>query len=485
MKARQWAALSAAVLMGIGFTAGCGEQPGSSQVSSNGSSQSTEGLSKTEKLKAELDFDGETLTFVCTPGWDYANPDSTDPEVIRRRERIAELEKKYNVKIVQKEGKGNYFDLMASTILSGEPMGHVLMVPDNQLLDWYKANVMANLNDAMEKTGIDFTDETLYSGETRRATNFDGKQVGFGPRAIQLGTAWFFNKRIFEEQNLGDPYEMVKNKTWTWDTVEEILTKATIRRADGTVEQWGMNSWTGFSFFSSMAGANGGSLVTFDNEGVPHQNLSDPRTVEALEKMYDWAFVKKIADINDGTRQWDAAMKEFAKGNVAICLGTNKMLQIAQETPMEDEFGVIYAPLGPGKTDYTVSETRGDMYFIPTTYESMADKLLLLMDDLFITSDGATQEDRIMEKYASQVRDKRAMEVFLASALSTNPGGGASFGMLHLEWMEPSIETICATIIRGEASPGDLVEQNRNQMEKMIEDQMDGHKATGMIRTSQ
>ena len=101
-----------------------------------------------------------------------------------------------------------------------------MVTQENYFMEWYKAGAFADLNAAMEKTGIDFKD-SRYSQTARKYTNIDGKQYAFSDVPLNpTGTIWFFNKRIFKEQNLGDPYEMVKNKTWTWDKVEEIAKTA-------------------------------------------------------------------------------------------------------------------------------------------------------------------------------------------------------------------------------------------------------------------
>lgn len=92
---------------------------------------------------------------------------------------------------------------------------------------------------------------------------------------------WLFNRRIFSEMKI-DPYELVKNKQWTWDKVEEIAKKATKRAANGNVEQWGLAGWMAGHMAASMAWENGGSIASVGKNGKPLVTMNDAKVRTAL-----------------------------------------------------------------------------------------------------------------------------------------------------------------------------------------------------------
>ncbi len=465
MKIKRFIALALSVLMMAAVFAGCG---------GGGSDDDTN--EQAEALKETLDFGGETITFVYPAGYDMVDTDGSDPFLVRRSERMAELGELYNCTIEQKEGKGTYWSLMANSIASGSPYGHVMITQENYILEWFKAGAIADLSSAMEATGIDFTD-SRYSQTVRKATRFDGGQYAFSDAPLNpTGAMWYVNLTIFDRDQLGDVYEMIENKEWTWDKVEEIATKATKTASDGTVTQWGLSGYQHYQFLLSLAQSNGSGIANFDDDGNPTLTLNDSAALTAFQTMYDWAVTKRIANINDGSATINEYMNEFCTGNTAITVAGNKLLQIAEESGFEDEIGVVYCPIGPEMDDYVVSTACGQMYFIPKTYESMTTELLLLCDEIFAPYDDATQEDLIIEKYAQRIGDNEdSMNVYIDLATNSDRWAWDAVTLTKLDWSSPSVHEMCATVLSGSSTPGDAIESNKTQFLTNMQDMMDGH----------
>ena len=132
-----------AALAALLMLAGCGG--GETQSPSSGQGGDT---------PVSLDFGGEEI--ILAYPWSLNSPDSS-PAAERHYQYVQELNAKYHVTITEKSINGSYYNNnMVTTVLSGKPMGHIMIGYDQFAADYYKAGIFAELNDAMSKTGIDF-----------------------------------------------------------------------------------------------------------------------------------------------------------------------------------------------------------------------------------------------------------------------------------------------------------------------------------------
>lgn len=215
-----------AALAALLMLAGCGG--GETQSPSSGQGGDT---------PVSLDFGGEEI--ILAYPWSLNSPDSS-PAAERHYQYVQELNAKYHVTITEKSINGSYYNNnMVTTVLSGKPMGHIMIGYDQFAADYYKAGIFAELNDAMAKTGIDFKNDAIYNQLVTRFCNFNGKQVGFSNSVEVQKDLWFVNLRMLREASI-DIYGMVDRGEWTWDKAEELgkrLTKDT--NGDGTPDIYG------------------------------------------------------------------------------------------------------------------------------------------------------------------------------------------------------------------------------------------------------
>ncbi|MEG0366814.1 MAG: extracellular solute-binding protein [Coprobacillus sp.] len=435
---------------------------------------------KANELKAGLDFGGKEIKLVYPPGYDMLNTDGKNAVLVKRDAKIKETAQKYNCTVKQKEGKGNYWDVMANSIAAGAPEGHVMVTQANRLVDWVNAGAIADLAPAMAETGIDFTDPK-YAQVTRKYSNFNGKQYGFTDATpYPSGEILVFNKRIFNEMQLEDPYQLMKDKKWTWDKVHELATKATKRTPDGNVTQWGFGSWMHMAFLLTFANSNGGGISNFNAEtGEPELTLTKPESQKAFELMYQWTSKEKIARVNNGSQSWDTVMTEFIAGNIAILESTPKVLQFAQEKVMKDDYGVAYLPMGPDVKEYTGNIVLAETYFIPVTYQDMTTQLILFMDETFTLPEGEDLKQRIAERNMPRLRDTESLEVLTDMTLNNKNYIFDIYNMTGLDWTSPSIADICVAVMNGKSTPSEEIEKNKDKFVISMKDKMAGLKFTG------
>ena len=425
-----------------------------------------------QPIKAYCDFGGATVTIVDQFD-DMVHTVDENGEAVTGddawAERLAAVETAYNVNIEVLPAKGNYGATMIASIISGKPAGHVLTTRANSVVNWNAAGVFADLTAAMQKTGINFMDSEVYNTVVTKYANIDGKQLCFGKRYYHsLEGIWMFNKRIFAEMNLENPYELYAKGEWTWDKVEEIATKATIRQSDGTVTQWGMASYMAMPMIVDMVLQNGGKIVSFDENGKPKVTLTDPKTVEAIERFSSWYTTKKILRTNYGDEVWDTVYKEFPNGNIAMFVGCP--ISYAVEGNMKDEYGIVGAPKASADAEYVNPVADYRCFFIPKTYEAEADKYIALMDALWQPYDDVSMEDLVTEAFAENLHDKESLNTLIN--LNKNPLAKPfdAWQMVNLEWVSPGMMDLVTEIKNGK-SVGSVTDAYQTMFQEIVDEE--------------
>lgn len=161
----------------------------------------------------------------------------------------------------------------------------------------------------------------------------------------------FWNKTIFERDNLPDLYELQENYKWTWDKLREIAIKAKRDTdGDGEVDQWGLDA---VGAPTSFIASNGGFIVDVVDD-IPELGLTDPKTVEALQYYQDLKIIDEVFYTAPEDSFWDYGLNQFAAGKTAMFIGAYWMRYMIEES-MQDDYGFVFFPMGPQATEYTSS----------------------------------------------------------------------------------------------------------------------------------
>lgn len=121
----------------------------------------------------------------------------------------------------------------------------------------------------------DFTPIALEEG--RWQGTLYGMNVLFG--AVMI----YYNKKLFAEAGLPDPYSLYKQGRWTWETFVDCATRLTKRegdRKDGRVLQFGANM-VGFPMYMSVIWNHGGRVMDADMTKLTL--AEDPDAIRGLE----------------------------------------------------------------------------------------------------------------------------------------------------------------------------------------------------------
>ncbi|MBQ7982781.1 MAG: hypothetical protein IJ302_04380 [Clostridia bacterium] len=206
-----------------------------------------------------------------------------------------------------------------------------------------------------------------------------GKLYGFiGDACLSLYkdmTVTYFNKRIWDEYDQPNPYELVRNNEWTIDKMIELTTgMASDLNGDGTYDA--ENDQLAYLAEQVPNGTFQTSLelkvVQIGDDGTPEYLGLSEKFVTAYEKMLNFhknPGVMTMGSIDDKTYR---SMKTFANGNVATMV--NFIYSTEYLRDMQDDYGILPMPKFDQNQEKYVSQlgTSTSMLFVPVTTKDVA-----------------------------------------------------------------------------------------------------------------
>lgn len=271
-----------------------------------------------------------------------------------RLDKIAEVEKKYNVKIefvnVPFE---EYMNKFTTTALSGEPFADIVQME-------YKSALPAILKGQLLPLSEFTTSDNNINKEANLITKYPaiaGGEYAFeAPVTLSLGM--HYNRDLFEKLSLPDPQELYEKGEWNWDTFMDLAKKATKdTNNDGKPDVYGFSGWA-IDAVRHFTVANGGTIA--DDEQAK-EGLSDAKTIEAAEFVKRLYNTENVVKVKSGDKlNWEET-NTFKDGDVAMF--------IAAEWQLGDltfPAGVVPIPKGPkGDDKYTYANSAASAKFIP------------------------------------------------------------------------------------------------------------------------
>ena len=159
----------------------------------------------------------------------------------------------------------------------------------------------------------------------------------------------YFNKQMIEDFGLDNPYELVRNGTWTWDVVYD-MTRAVVMDLDGSgiitpFDQIGMMSEGGSLLFSLLAG--GERLTVKDENDLPVLAGSNERLIRAIDTVIGVLRAPQVnfrtADVTGfGNAFFEFTMPKFRDGELLFFY--HQLFTALNLREMEADFGILPAP---------------------------------------------------------------------------------------------------------------------------------------------
>lgn len=168
-----------------------------------------------------------------------------------------------------------------------------------------------------------------------------GKHYGALPSVDPL-LLWY-NKTMFEENDVKTPLEEWEDGNWTWETFAKAAKELTVVGADGTTQVWGFSTWRHDAVLSS----NNARFVNYNPDGTITPALSEPATMNALQFMQDACYTDKWMD-PVGNYTW---CPDFRASRVAMTVESSFVAWNGDLTDLPFEIDFAPMPVGPDNTE--------------------------------------------------------------------------------------------------------------------------------------
>jgi len=126
-----------------------------------------------------------------------------------------------------------------------------------------------------------------------------------------------FNKNMYSDLGLADPYEMVKNGEWTLDTWGELCAAATQDlNGDGTMDRYDRYGFASQAagFAMSLINGSGMTLLAKDDKDIPYSTV-DVEKLDSLFQKYDPTYTNHTFDATrDANNANESAFWVFPEG---------------------------------------------------------------------------------------------------------------------------------------------------------------------------
>ena len=290
----------------VSLLAGCGssDKPATVDTGKTGE-ETTAGEVTAAKATANLpamDYGGAEITILTWPSEETWYLDDFIAEGINGEPlndavymRNSTIEEKYNVKLKPiQEGRSTFTTTASNSIMAADDIYAII----NGSLDG--GENMAQKGYLYDLYSLDYIDleqpwwDQRFNADMSICKHLFQALGDINKMDDQQTWGFIFNKDMFEDFNLGNPYSIVFDGVWTLDRMYIMMTTVSADlNGDGKMDQndrWGLETeHANFSYHFLGAGER---MVRKDKDDVPYLTLNTERGVMALEKIFEYVHDK-------------------------------------------------------------------------------------------------------------------------------------------------------------------------------------------------
>ncbi len=313
-------------MMMIFSVASCGGDDGNDDTG-----EENDGAEEVESI--ELEWTEQDEMFKSIAGTSITKIGSPSELSDYEKQVVNEFMERYDVTINWVPMTYNeYTESLPQLVASGNAPDTAVMTDATSLSFMYQGLCMP-INEYLD------LDDPYWDMDVLEAYSMDGNYYAVNTGEIDTFFV-YYNKTLFQELGLEDPYTLYQNGQWTYDKMREIAKAATIYEEDNTtVKTYGI----GTHAYEVFILGNGGNYLTYDEtQGTYVSNLKDAATVAGLNYLRDLCADGSMDPSIQG-------FTEFPARKIAMFVERpmNAISNYDLYNTMEDEIGVVPFPQGP------------------------------------------------------------------------------------------------------------------------------------------
>ncbi len=427
-KTKSTAIFLAGTILTTGFAASCGTAGTSSETTTaqNVTDTTAEPVKDAFESLRGIDLGNETVNILCRDddsAWAYNNEigiseqtgDIVNDAIYKRNDRVSEL---LNVTLKTETVDASWanqkqvLELIRSSVMSGDNLYDLIVIPQV-----YGASLAleGNLHNMLEIPHIDISQP--YWNELSIDANTVNDRCYLLSGDIGLSTttmifATYFNKRLAEDLNIGNVYDIVRNGEWTCEKVIELSAIAASdvngnNEFELDVDRYGYAANQTNEFLSAFD-----IQLTKKENGVPVLDMNTQKLADAVEWSNKFYYESTgVAPLDKSSTSADVTLDMFTGGRLLFY--TSYLGRANQLRSMEDDFGVIPVFKWDKAQENYISHLNGAVsgFGIPITCEK-TDAVGAVMEALAIdgreTVMPAYYDGALSNKY---LRDNESVEM--------------------------------------------------------------------------
>lgn len=329
-----------------------------------------QGELKTYEGEVPEDLGGYEFSVVDFQNDRWNRENSGTPYYDAWQQAMDEVEGLYNCTInVSYVGPSDLFNAVQPAVASGDKYADMVITTQWAYGYLMGADLMLDLN---ELTDVDW-DARYWNQNIRKISTIQDKTyAGNGSFIFDTSSTYmlYYNETIWNELNLPDPYEMVRNGTWTQDKFAEFALKAKADQdgsgvVDSVDDRWGVATPDGDFARAMFMGMGGHYFVTNPETGRVEFACDNDRTYQIVEKMRNMVRQDKSICTLTGS-DWPKVVSQFTSGN-ALFLGNSPGVNELKD--MEDDWGVMPMPKFNAEQEgyYGCVDHNSSVFGVPST----------------------------------------------------------------------------------------------------------------------
>lgn len=242
----------------------------------------------------------------------------------------------------------NFTNIIRQDISSGDYIYEIINPQYNDVVDLFNAQLLSNI----ANTGIDLS-YSWFDKECSDIFSVQGKVLAIAPEFIYIDDvctpAVIYNRELVTDNAFGNLYEMVNNKTWTWDKMiemSEVVTSTNEDDGEYTLEDfYGISSQNDFAYY--MLHSAGLTTLVKNSKGEFVYNGTNETLVDCLSDVYTLMSNPKVFLNRQGTVgstvEIPAILDHFAEGlTLFLIRPVESLFGLKDRT---DNLGIIPLPL--------------------------------------------------------------------------------------------------------------------------------------------